>query len=347
MADHLDNETSISAELTASGLKASAKSRAIAAIDRLLGSMFDQWTVRREIRAAEERAASSSKIVIIESAAKTVAAQIALDPVMAQAILDEHIRTKPARDNKRAVVELAIQELTNNPPTPEDSNSDVSELNGDFLNRFDKYSSEASDERFREIWAKVLAGEIKRPGVISKKAMRIIDEMEPHVALHFEELCKYRYGINIPKALCGDLNRDIFLQLVDAGLLVGEHQSQNICILRLVDIFPVKTLFFNSGKRGLFFEPINVPENIEDQGALARYGNLIGLRIYLLTPPAAEIASLFPATKIEEFDRLAQEISKQIAPSDVVVCDGSTAGQIHLIKGYNAGQEVELRRGSG
>ena len=55
---------------------------------------------------------------------------------------------------------------------------DGSELCPDFMARFQRYAEDACTDRLRERWGNVLAHEIKNPGSLTHRDLRLIDEAE-------------------------------------------------------------------------------------------------------------------------------------------------------------------------
>lgn len=65
--DHLDREVAVFGEITPAGVKGGAKSRAIAAFDRLVGSAIDVVTAPLEGIAKRERARQAVQTMVIEA----------------------------------------------------------------------------------------------------------------------------------------------------------------------------------------------------------------------------------------------------------------------------------------
>ena len=58
-------------------------------------------------------------------------------------------------------------------------------------------SCEADDENARVMWAKLIAGEMRKPGTFSKKSMSILSEMNSEEAKLFEKLCSFCIELNV------------------------------------------------------------------------------------------------------------------------------------------------------
>lgn len=58
-------------------------------------------------------------------------------------------------------------------------------------------SKGAYDENARVMWAKLIAGEMRKPGTFSKKSMSILSEMNSEEAKLFEKLCSFCIELNV------------------------------------------------------------------------------------------------------------------------------------------------------
>jgi hypothetical protein len=219
--DHLDKELSVSAQITTTGVEARARSRTIAAIDRLIGSAIDRCSAPIEVRTEEIRAQSNARIKFIETLGELGIESVKANPkALAKAIennLDSILRR---HQNKEAVIAASLEDLRQAPPTVEEANKGDEMLTEAFLDRFERYAEEASEEQLRDKWGRVLAQEIRRPGTFSLKVMRVVDELDSDTALLFERICQYRSENSIVKCLTGELTFSDMTDLVSAGLLV-------------------------------------------------------------------------------------------------------------------------------
>ncbi|MBY3207046.1 DUF2806 domain-containing protein [Rhizobium laguerreae] len=218
--DHLNNETSLSAELTETGVKAAANSRAIAAIDRLMGNVADLGNAWIEGVTTRMRARSEGERLIIEAAARYGIERIGQDQAFAERAFENHFRRVVSQQlNKDAVVAEALRDLRDQPPNEVEAISGPGSLSEEFLGRFESYSADASTEQLRERWGRILASEIRMPGNFSSKVMRIVDELDADTAALFERCVAYRSERVLVKPLLGDFPVLDRIALVSAGLL--------------------------------------------------------------------------------------------------------------------------------
>ena len=70
----------------------------------------------------------------------------------------------------------------------------MARFNPDWLDFFGDYAEKANAEAVRDLWGRVLAGEIRRPGTFSLYTLRILAELDQQVARWFEEEAQFRWG---------------------------------------------------------------------------------------------------------------------------------------------------------
>ena len=66
--------------------------------------------------------------------------------------------------NKHNIGNLAIEYLSKEDSNEEQDSEDIS-LEEDWLNYFEQYAEKASSDRMRDLWARVLAGEISQTSI--------------------------------------------------------------------------------------------------------------------------------------------------------------------------------------
>lgn len=294
--DHLDKETSVSAELTPTGVKASARSRAVAAFDRLVGNVFERWNVPMESKTAEARAVSASRLKVIETVTKIGIDRLKGDPEAASRALENHFgKVFERQDNKDAVVAAAVEDLSQQPPTDAEASSGPEVLQDPFMNRFERYAEDATTDDLREKWGRVLASEIRKPGTFSAKVMRVIDELDPATAALFERVCAFRVHDSLPKSIVGALGFNDSVSLTEAGLIIEPGLGQIKLFLEGVDSSGAELWIAYLGKFGLAFpktEPVEWrdPILIQHEGSPA-------FPVYILTDVGAAISSILPDTE--------------------------------------------------
>lgn len=191
--DHLSNELRLEASLSERGISGSVRSRAAAAIDRLLGSLFDIPAAKWEAVTKRIRAQSDQEIKLISSETSAIEKAIEDDNDFRHRIAEHHLSSRLKYiSNKNIVTHQAIELLSKEKPH-EEQDSGVN-LEEDWLNYFEQYAEKASSERMQDLWARVLAGEIRKPRSFSLVTLRFLAELDKEMATKFEEKTKYRFG---------------------------------------------------------------------------------------------------------------------------------------------------------
>lgn len=227
--DPLDKPVSVSFELTERGVQGAAHSRAVAAFDRLAGNLGDLINPLLEGPIRRQRAQIEVDVRIIEAEGEKRLALIELETARTRLALQQELTAAERRlDNKTGVVVKALEELSENPPTEAQATAGAPQLDSDFLCRFERFAEDATSDAIRERWGRVLASEIRAPGTVTRKVMRLIDELAPDTALLFEAFAQSRLGNLVPKGTARALDFAETTALVDAGLLVDPGYSGQV-----------------------------------------------------------------------------------------------------------------------
>jgi len=225
--DHLSNEVALNARLDETGVTFAAKSRAVAAFDRLVGSVLDIPAAHFERIAAKIRVKQR-----IGEQLEQARADLTLDGLAAE-VLEDRARKKA---NAECIAVEALEALKRLPP-PQSVNGETfeqphadepSKLDDDWMNQFVRYSEEITSENLQQLWGQVLANEIRSPGGYSKQTLRFIYELDSETAKLCEDFSKLRVGDHIPYT--EDFSRgDLMyatIELRRMGLIEGVGGSQ-------------------------------------------------------------------------------------------------------------------------
>lgn len=161
-----------------SALKQHVVDRAVNAVNHLVGAYAPRILADSQ-SARDERNARST---IIAEVAKEAAKQAAADPEVAARMLNrlfgEEIK---AQVNREAVAAKAIEHLKGE--TIEKDDDDTSKpIDDDWLNLFSKFAERATSESLQDIWARILAGEIRKPGAFSPVTLQFISIVDAPTA---------------------------------------------------------------------------------------------------------------------------------------------------------------------
>lgn len=168
-------------------------------------------------------ARSRAVVTVIEAGAKAAARHIrAGDTALRQRAIEaalEQLTIEQA--NKEKIVELAAECLVSDPPKVDAK----LEIEDDWLHDFASKASKVSRQDMQTIWAKVLAGEIQRPGTFSLRTLHQLSLMDAGDAelihgsldLVINGNCIY-FGEK--RNFCSD---DHLVLLEDMGIVVGAN----------------------------------------------------------------------------------------------------------------------------
>lgn len=216
------------------GIKLNVMSRVVSMLDRWGGGKFAAAVAKSQreadlIAAQSHRdagivnAQSQGQQKIIAAAADAIVQQIESNPALAAHLAEHHLGIKPMRElqNEMGVAQAAIENLRETPATDTQSAEGPGEIPPETLDRIEFYAKQASTDELQQKWGRLLASEIRAPGTITNKVMRIADELDPATAALFEEVCAHHLGGVIPFFL-REFKFGEKTALVNAGLLVDD-----------------------------------------------------------------------------------------------------------------------------
>ncbi len=301
--DHLSNEVSVDARITASGLSANAKSRAIAALDRLVGSLLDVPASKMESYASRIRARSRLEATVFDAAAEKLAGLIDND-ADAPRLIDGLVASQMhLLVNKKSVAGRAVGYLAAPSSRPEsEPDSDSAEIDPDWLNHFGGYAEKASSEKVQDLWARVLAGEVRHPGSFSLTTLRLLAELDQKMASWFQEETEFRimgkYILHPHDYSGGRLERLVFLE--EVGLL--HHVAPSGGIAHTFKPGP-------DGIAGVFEGNLCLRIHIDRE---------VKLKVIPITRVGKEIAAILPPVDPRSvFRRLANALSGEVKSMDI------------------------------
>lgn len=301
------------------GVTAKAKSRFISSLDRLAGSVPDMLTAKFEGYARKKRAKTDVEVDAIKASGAAYTSGIQLDDPYVQAVLEDVLdKALKQHAKKHLVLVDAAKQLKSSPPSDEEANKGPDQLSESFLNRFESYVENATEEELKAKWAKILAAEIKNPNLFSPKVMRMVDELEPDVAVLFENICKSRVDDVILKCLIGELTFEQINVLVAADLIVDPGMGQVRFFQSTIDSANKNILFFSSHPMAIFIEGVVDAPQPFSTGETAPIietkwdGNEFGAPIYKLTQEGAKIASILPNNLHEVFHNYAEILATSL-----------------------------------
>lgn len=331
-SDHLDKETSVSVAITENSIKAGAKSRFVAAIDRLGGSVVDSANAAIESYAKKRRAKTKGEVKLIEAITEYGVAKLGADPKTAERAFQRHFRKVISQqENIDYVLLEAKADLELNPPANDDPDQ-TEELSEEFMDRFEEYSACATTEELRQRWGRVLASEVRKPGTFSGKVLRVVDEMDTDTAQIFEEVCKSRINKLVIRCVSGSLPFQTTASLTTSGLMIEAGMGQSLG-LKEIETADVGNIWGFATEFGLIGLPKGVKPKVEyeDAGCLRIEGDKPRIPVYVLTDVGAAIASILPDTQADAFHRYASILKEGVFADWVRLYKPNGAGGYALV----------------
>lgn len=203
---------------TVTGLPAPVQKTLWYVLKRLTTSAVDIPAAYLEGKAAEIRAVTEAKIQAIKAAGTTIAEQIDVPPAYLDAASTKFAaRIVGKQKNLDAIVQKTVQELKRLPPPGYVAHPQVSgQVNDDWLNVFESEAENMASDYMRDVFSKLLAGEVRRPGTFSRRAVKILGQMEKQEAEIFALFCSLAVQFTVEGEVVGGLL-----------LTLGEHPATN------------------------------------------------------------------------------------------------------------------------
>lgn len=306
--DHLSNAVGFRARLSEKGLSAEVRSRAISAFDRLLGSLIDIPTAKLEAWAARNRTLGTARQEIESDQTEQYGAAIS-----------QHSSEQATRsaNNKRHVAERAVEHIAQE--SAADSHTGASVVDEDWLNYFEGYAEKASTEKMRDLWGRVLAGEIRNPKCFSLTTLRFLAELDQTIASTFETAVEQRTS--------------------DGGILRPDPNDMKG--KKLLDLVFLEEIGLLQGVHGR----LKITQNPDDEGVIywregsylliAEAKTAVELPLIKITRVGCEIARILPPTDaVGVLEAIGERIDAQVDAMRIVTIVGDTPDGFHQIQPF-------------
>lgn len=225
-------------------LPAPIRKNALKAFDQLCSALIDIPVAYLEGFAQDKRAEHAARAELIKESGRQIANAIEVDPTYAKAaatkFAEKIVRERRSLDkiSSIAVAELA-QTNTDETQTP----NTAPEIESDWINNFEQEAAQKSSDDMQDMFGKILAGEILKPGTFSIKAVKLLGQLDVRSAKMFQKLCSvtitqtvsgHIFDARVP-ALGGNaganslqsygLNFDVLSTLQEYGLVISDLNS--------------------------------------------------------------------------------------------------------------------------
>ncbi len=196
--------------LTTIDLPASTVKNLYKVIGRFCSAAVDIPIAHLKGVAAEKRAVTEARVKLIREDADQIAKRMNVpqeyvrragnkyaEKIIGEQINLDNISAFALHELQKSETEKSIDQDANdsnkdNPDVTTDQNTDNSEekiIDDDWLNRFETEARQKSSEEMQRRFARVLAGEIQKPGSFSPKAVKTLGELDQNIAALFKKLC--------------------------------------------------------------------------------------------------------------------------------------------------------------
>ncbi|MDF7774444.1 DUF2806 domain-containing protein [Sphingomonas sp. AOB5] len=299
------------------------------AVDRLIGAAVDYPVALIEQKTAQIKTKTAALALVESSIASVAASEASGDSDIVRRAVETLVRKEYRRqDNREAVVSESILLLKESISENTASNITPEELDDDWLNIFERYIEDASTDRMRSVWSRVLSGEIRKPGRFSVRTLRFLSEFSQADAILFESIASFFMNDFMPKSL-SKYNEDItpLLHLEAAGLInIGSGSG----LEQRWNFSPNGFIFLQEGELVLSLK--------------GDPGLQISCQIYALTPLGCELIHLLPNRDTKEVMRSVGRAlrSQKIASAHICVVDNDDrVVPIEMLWDDTAGDTIE------
>ena len=175
--------------LLGTGVPGPVKRNFLKALSRLGSALIDIPVARLEGKAQEIRAVTEARKKQIYTTGDQISEQMRVDPEYARRAVTQ-FGNKVLREqvNLDTIVEKSAENLKQGGELADQAVSDA-EINDDWLEHFDTEARKKSTTEMQKYFAKLLAGEIKKPNSFSIKTVRILGTMDKSSATLFRQFC--------------------------------------------------------------------------------------------------------------------------------------------------------------
>jgi Protein of unknown function (DUF2806) len=228
-----------------------------------IGQLISQWLgVRLPTVALPQTLKNIDKAMgkIILAGGENIEARIKGNTAAARAIskinVDGLFRTEEERrklENRAAVTKAALEDIDANPTAPDAP----TEIDDDWLNFFVRVSEEKSSEELQQLFGKILAGEIRRPGSFSLRTVQLMSTISKRDAEALSTLVSYALQGAILPFVIGDNgkpNEGERLLLVELG--IAGHPARIGGMAINYDISPKQPFLLTASHRGILIKTI-------------------------------------------------------------------------------------------
>lgn len=186
-----------------------AISRLVAGATEIPLAYLDRFTQRIHSR-------TEAEAQVMSAIAAKSAEMAAADPELIARSLDSFLRREARQQlNREAVAKEAVDRLSEDPaPVVGDGPSD------DWMNIFEDHAAKASSETLRDLFGRILAGEIRKPGKFSPATLHLVSIIDRQTAEWIQAVAAHVWsGLILQGAVNGRVPHAVLTKLDGLGFL--------------------------------------------------------------------------------------------------------------------------------
>lgn len=171
---------------------------------------------------------TSMRSQIAAAAAKAVADKASEDAVILQAATEAYLPTTVRKIKNRLEVTQKAAEHLQEAADQSGGASDPAPPEDDWMNAFMRFSEDASSAQLQDLFARILAGQVVRPGAFSLATLRAVSELDQSIADDFSILWARSVGdaIDNDEELKLGEQYSRLQRVAEAGLISGSSSGR-------------------------------------------------------------------------------------------------------------------------
>ncbi|MEZ4720592.1 MAG: DUF2806 domain-containing protein [Flavobacteriales bacterium] len=163
---------------------------------RLITSAVDIPVAFLEAKADQIRKVSNAKGLIISEAAKAAAKEFASDAKLIERSVDYFgARLVREQKNRESIMNKTVFDLETNSNSSSHSAMETSEIDDDWLEAFSRIAETKSNDDIQTFLAKILAGEIRKPGTFNPQTIQTLSVLDQATAKSFKCFCDISFEL--------------------------------------------------------------------------------------------------------------------------------------------------------
>lgn len=175
------------------GLPEPVRTSLFKAVSDLLGGLtaIPAAKLKQYAQGIEDTTLARSKVAA--AMANAVAAQAPADPILLQAAVEVFLPTALRKAKNRINVAISATEHIAQASGVHAGNA-AQPPGDDWMNSFIRFAEDASSERLQDLFGRLLAGEVMRPGAFSIGTLRVLSELDQSMANDFNQVWSKSVG---------------------------------------------------------------------------------------------------------------------------------------------------------